>query len=402
VALLEATGSLADPMTLTVDLATVVPVDVKPVEQVPTVPEIVLSLVGGTNTLGAVTTPTPPRSPGPDLNRAADTASCGYDLGQAAGGDSDWVSSLLACATIGSSPGSVDAPGTAWGDAVEALPACARSFGGGTEVVLADGSTKPIAEVEVGDWVVAADPETDETGIRRVTAVWVHDDELVDLEIDGEALTTTPDHEFWNATDHAWQEAEDLDRGDLLVAADGTLAPVGDLDWSTATEGAAYNLTVDGLHTYYVATDDEQALVHNDCGIPRGFSNADEFEAFGADLTSVLRGAGLNDATAVFQGSSVTGSSFSTGVPFDVGRVGDFDIAIASRSAMDRASDLGVGLRSGGSRTGPLTAAQLQRLGLGDLVAQLSDAAGRPVNFMLFDSIEAAMSRGPSIVVPGR
>lgn len=97
----------------------------------------------------------------------------------------------------------------------------------------------------------------------------------------------------------------------------------------------------------------------------------------------------------------MTGQSFRTGAAFDVGRVSDFDIALASPQLLDRASALGIGLRSGGTRTGPLTAPQLQRLGLGDLATDLGTATGRPVNFMIFDSAAVASARSPSIVVPG-
>ncbi|MCA1671734.1 MAG: hypothetical protein LC799_05865 [Actinobacteria bacterium] len=142
-----------------------------------------------------------------------------------------------------------------------------------------------------------------------------------------------------------------------------------------------------------------------DCGeaqraIPHGFSDADDFASFGQQLNSGLRSAGFDDATAIFQGSAITGHGFRTGAPFDVGRISDFDIALASPSAMSQAQALGFELRSGGMRTGPLTAAQLEHLGLGELVGSLSQTAGRPVNFMLFQSIDAATARGPSIVVP--
>ena len=136
-------------------------------------------------------------------------------------------------------------------------------------------------------------------------------------------------------------------------------------------------------------------------GVPRGFGSASDFGAFGDDLYSGLRGAGYDDVTAIFQGSSVTGQSFRTGAAFDVGRVSDFDIALASPQLLDRASALGIGLRSGGTRTGPLTASQLQRLGLGDLATDLGTSAGRPVHFMIFDSAAGATARSPSIVVPG-
>ena len=135
-------------------------------------------------------------------------------------------------------------------------------------------------------------------------------------------------------------------------------------------------------------------------GIPRGFGNAADFEAFGHDLYSGLEVAGYDDVTAVFQGSAVTGESFRTGAAFDSGRESDFDIALASPGLLDRASSLGIGLRSRGTRTGPLTASQLQRLGLGDLAADLGVTAGRPVRFMIFESAAGAMARGPSIEVP--
>ncbi|WP_007026266.1 hypothetical protein [Saccharomonospora iraqiensis] len=45
-----------------------------------------------------------------------------------------------------------------------------NSFVPGTRVLMADGSTKPIADVEVGEKVWATDPETGEEGPRTVTA----------------------------------------------------------------------------------------------------------------------------------------------------------------------------------------------------------------------------------------
>ena len=72
---------------------------------------------------------------------------------------------------------------------------------------MADGTTKPISEVEVGDEVLAVDPETGQRGARRVLNLFVHDDTLVDLGIDGDVVTTTEDHPFWNHTDQAFQRA---------------------------------------------------------------------------------------------------------------------------------------------------------------------------------------------------
>jgi hypothetical protein len=134
--------------------------------------------------------------------------------------------------------------------------------------------------------------------------------------------------------------------------------------------------------------------------IPLGFKNTDEFAQFGARLKGGLKNAGYEDVQAIFQGSSVTGVKYTTGAPFDVGRVSDFDIALASPTLLQRAKELGVGLRGGGIRTGPLTDKQLEMLGLLDLAEELSRTAGRPVKFMIYESIEAAVKRGPSILVP--
>jgi len=141
----------------------------------------------------------------------------------------------------------------------------ACSFSAGTEVLMADGTTKPISQIVVGDLVLAEDPETGERGARQVTALWVHPDTLVDLEIDGYDVTTTEDHPFWNATDSEWQRADALDPGNLVLAADGDLLTVEGIDWGSATTTTAYNLTVNDLNTYYVTVGDEEVLVHNVC-----------------------------------------------------------------------------------------------------------------------------------------
>jgi filamentous hemagglutinin len=100
---------------------------------------------------------------------------------------------------------------------------------------------------------------------------------------------------------------------------------------------------------------------------------------------------------ALLSGSAVTGKSFSTGAAFDAGRVSDFDIALASRTLLSKAREIGVQLRSAGARTAPLTAGQVQRLGLGPLQRTLSNMARRPVNFMIYGDAEFAAARAPSI-----
>ncbi len=142
------------------------------------------------------------------------------------------------------------------------LVPCA-SFAASTPVLMADGSSKAIAEVEVGDEVLATDPETGESGPREVTATFPHVDVLVALDTSAGAVMATEDHRCWNVTDRAWQESQDLDPGDLLLAADGTRVSVEALDWTTRHTAAAYDLTIADRHTYYVAAGTSAILVHN-------------------------------------------------------------------------------------------------------------------------------------------
>ncbi len=142
----------------------------------------------------------------------------------------------------------------------------ACSFSGGTEVLMADGTSKPISEVIVGEWVVAYEPETGRSGPREVTATWMHEDALVALDVGDGVLETTADHPFWNVSDRSWQPAADLDDGDLLRAADGSFVETSGLSGELGV-GDAYNLTVDNLHTYFVVVDGRSVLVHNTCDI---------------------------------------------------------------------------------------------------------------------------------------
>jgi RHS repeat-associated protein len=162
------------------------------------------------------------------------------------------------------------------------------SFSADTTVLMADGSQKPISTVEVGDLVLAADPENGGASTQAVTAVWPHHDWLLDLVLEGgDIVVTTEDHHFWNATDQSWQETQLFDSGDELLAADGNKTRFHKLDWSTLRYGQAFDLTVDGTPTYFVQTGETSALVHNTDGCaPRtiqGLRFADEgAEGFGS------------------------------------------------------------------------------------------------------------------------
>ena len=146
------------------------------------------------------------------------------------------------------------------------VAAKACSFTGSTVVLMADGSKKPIANIEVGDEVMATDPETGDQEAKTVEYVYVHHDTVTDLVVDGEVITTTEDHPFWSATYQRFERADELDSGEEVLDADGRLITVSGLKLGTAREALAYNLAVEGIHTFHVGQ--QEILVHNNstCG----------------------------------------------------------------------------------------------------------------------------------------
>ncbi|QGV77320.1 hypothetical protein EIZ62_02900 [Streptomyces ficellus] len=146
-----------------------------------------------------------------------------------------------------------------------------NSFPAGTMVLMGDGSTQPIERIAIGDSVLASDPVTGESGARRVDATIFTPDDLAFTEISlpsasgGGSLTSTSNHPFWSVNARAWTSAGDLKEGDTLRGSDGRSVKIGKVrHWEELR--SAYNLTVRGLHTYYVLAGAQPLLVHNSGG----------------------------------------------------------------------------------------------------------------------------------------
>jgi hypothetical protein len=180
----------------------------------------------------------------------------------------------------------------------EEAPSCpiAHSFLAGTKVLLADGSSKPISSVRVGDRVANSQPGRSGSEVHPVDRVIVTqtDHDFVDLKVKpsrvrqavsraaaglavaaavvtGSAatasaapatLTTTYHHPFYDVTRGAFVEAVDLRVGDRLQTADGGEATVEEVTPYHSTD-VTYDLTIDELHTYYVLAGATPVLVHN-------------------------------------------------------------------------------------------------------------------------------------------
>jgi RHS repeat-associated protein len=153
-----------------------------------------------------------------------------------------------------------------------------NSFVPGTKVLMADGSTKPIEKVRVGDKVVATDPKTGKTSVQTATATIIgkgrKDLVRITLKIhDGSSakaqattVTATAGHPFWVPSLREWIDAGELKPGQWLQTSSGSWIQIGAVEAWTAKKATVHNLTVTDAHTYYVLAGSTPVLNHNHCG----------------------------------------------------------------------------------------------------------------------------------------
>ncbi|MEU6820591.1 pre-toxin TG domain-containing protein [Streptomyces atriruber] len=155
-----------------------------------------------------------------------------------------------------------------------AAATCAsNSFLPGTRVLMADGSARPIEQVEEGDQVLATDPATGRTEGQAVTDLIIGSGEKnlvqVGVDVDGDrgdrtaSITATDLHPFWTGDTDQWTNAADLTPGTTLRTDAGAPAKVAAVTSWTTSVPEVRNLTVAGTHTYYVLAGDVPVLVHN-------------------------------------------------------------------------------------------------------------------------------------------
>lgn len=148
-----------------------------------------------------------------------------------------------------------------------------NSFTPDARVLMADGTTKAIRDVDIGDKVVATDPETGETTVQTVTAEIKGKGTKhlvrVTIDTDGDegtktaSVTATDGHPFWVEELGEWIGATDLQPNQWLKTSVGTYVQITALQRWTETSTTVHNLTVSDVHTYYVLAGATPVLVHN-------------------------------------------------------------------------------------------------------------------------------------------
>ncbi|CAM3706940.1 hypothetical protein NORO109296_03975 [Nocardiopsis rhodophaea] len=172
-----------------------------------------------------------------------------------------------------------------------------NSFVAGTSVVMSDGSKKPIEDVEVGDTVLATDPETGEQSAKTVLATIIGQGskDLVEITVDtttekpadaelspdtgglkgnggmpgplagGDIVISTEGHPFWVPELQEWVDAGDLRPGMWLETSAGTWVQVtATRAWTQSAK--VHNLTVEGVHTFNVAVGASSDVLTHNCG----------------------------------------------------------------------------------------------------------------------------------------
>ncbi|WP_144056931.1 polymorphic toxin-type HINT domain-containing protein [Micromonospora lupini] len=217
-------------------------------------------------------------------------------------------------------------------DVAETATDCAKnSFTPDTLVVMGDGSTKPIEDVQLGEEVLATDPESGLTEARPVVGLIVGEGQknLVDVTVDtdgakGDAsgsVIATDGHPFWVADLKEWVKAADLKPGQWLRTSAGTLVQVEAVRPFTQ-QRRVHNLTVDGIHTYHVVAGSTEVLVHN-CSAAK--KAVDDLRASGtvASKRNIAAAEVKIDGKAPVLMRSVSGGASRSGMVANVGEHGN-------------------------------------------------------------------------------
>jgi hypothetical protein len=134
-----------------------------------------------------------------------------------------------------------------------------NSFAAGTAVMMADGSSKPIQDVHVGDQIANQDPENGQVQTHTVMATHItdNDHDFVELAVRTptgiSTIAVTVHHLFRDSSENSRVESGNLAIGDRLdTAGQGVVTVAANRHYTGSLR--TYNLTVDQVHTFFVGS----------------------------------------------------------------------------------------------------------------------------------------------------
>ena len=147
-----------------------------------------------------------------------------------------------------------------WGEHQWGNSSVAPCFPPGTIVKTPNGD-RQIEDLTIGDLVIAYDFESKTPLIQPILHLYKNwTENLVDVNIDGELITSTRLHPFWVESSSKWLSASQLESGMTLKTITDNSITI-DFAKTYAYQSATYNLEVCQAHNYFVGT--TGVLVHN-------------------------------------------------------------------------------------------------------------------------------------------
>ena len=156
---------------------------------------------------------------------------------------------------------SLTASNAQWAPPMKSL--AAACFVAGTPIRVEEGY-RNIEDIREGDLVWAKEPDSGEVSLKRVAQVFEREsDELIHIVVNGEKITTTPEHPFYRPT-FGWTSAIELRAGDRLTLLSGEVVVIEKVQHEILEKPiTVYNFEVEDFHTYFVGH--SSVLVHNTC-----------------------------------------------------------------------------------------------------------------------------------------
>lgn len=134
-------------------------------------------------------------------------------------------------------------------------------FAAGTQVLMADGSSKAIEDVKVGDYILTKENERSSKLVKG-KIIDTHQRIVSGYMIINGGLKVTNNHKLW--VNNSWKEAGSIQAGDTLIDPNGNLIKVSSIEGLNG-KFTVYNLGVDKYNTYFA----DGVWVHNQKGSPR-------------------------------------------------------------------------------------------------------------------------------------